>query len=113
MWRILAIGLVFALAACQQEEAALDSGLEGYDPHSVEIERNACAERGGRFGRGGLAGTFVCYEETRDGNQSCSVGSDCEGVCLARSRTCSPIKPLFGCNDVLTNAGRLTTVCSN
>lgn len=113
MWRILVFGLILGLAACQQKDAPLASGLDGYDPHAVEIQRNECAESGGRFGQGGLTGTFVCYEDTADANKSCSVGSDCDGECLARSRTCAPVKPLVGCNDVLTNAGRLTTVCTN
>ncbi len=113
MWRIFVIAFVFGLAACQQEDEPLASGLDGYDPHSVDTQSNECAERGGRFGQGGLTGTFVCYEKTRDANKSCSASSDCEGECLARSRTCSPVTPMFGCNDVLTNAGRLTTVCTN
>jgi len=113
MWRILAIVLVLGLAACQKEDAPLASGLDGYDPYGVETQRAECTERGGRFGQGGLTGTFVCYEITPDANKSCSAASDCDGVCLARSRTCSPVKPLTGCQDVLSNSGRMTTVCIN
>ena len=39
------------------------------------------------------------------------MGTDCDGMCLARSRTCSPIKPLFGCQDVLADNGTVGTVC--
>jgi hypothetical protein len=114
MWRIVAFALILGLSACQKEEnAPLDSGLAGYDPHMVENQRNECVERGGQFGAGGLTGTFVCYEETDDAKKSCRAASDCDGVCLARSGTCSPIKPLFGCNDVFTNSGLKTTVCIN
>lgn len=113
MWRALVLGLIFVLAACQQETEQLDSGLDGYDPHLIANQRKACAESGGRFGQGGLTGTFVCYENMKDANKGCRVASDCDGVCLARSMTCSPVKPLFGCNEVLTNAGLKTTVCLN
>lgn len=113
MWRALIICLIFVLAACQEKDQQLDSGLEGYDPHLIENQREACTKNGGRFGPGGLSGTFVCFETPKDANKPCSVASDCDGACLARSRSCSPIKPLLGCNDVLTNAGFVTTVCLN
>ena len=107
-----AIFVVFLmLAACQQDEPPLDSGLAGYDPNNLQIQRDACIKRGGRFGKGGLSGSLVCYENTRDANQTCSKGTDCEGFCLARSRTCAPVKPFFGCNEVLTNSGAHSTVC--
>jgi len=102
---------ILALTSCKPEEQRLDSGLEGYDPHLVEDQRAACLEKGGRFGKAGVAGTFLCYENTRDGYKSCQRGSDCEGLCLARSRSCAPVKPLFGCNDVLTDNGLVSTVC--
>ena len=102
---------LIALVGCKQEPPKLDSGLKGYDPDLIETERAACAERGGRFGQGGFAGSFLCYEETRDANKACRRESDCEGLCLARSRSCAPIKPLFGCNEILTEAGFPATVC--
>ena len=102
---------LLALVACKAEEPKLDSGLAGYDPHLVDIERNSCLKKGGRFGSGAATGTFLCYENTPDANQSCSKASDCEGLCLARSRTCAPVKPLFGCNEVLSENGSTATVC--
>lgn len=113
MWRTATIGLILSLAACQQSDVPLSSGLDGYDPHLVDIRRAECTERGGRFGSGGLTGTFVCYENTDDANKSCSAASDCEGLCLATSRSCAPVKPLFGCNEILTNSGAKTTICIN
>ncbi len=37
--------------------------------------------------------------------------SDCQGECLARSRTCAPIRPLFGCNAVLMDNGAEVNLC--
>ena len=102
---------LLVLAACQIEPDVQDTGLAGYDPNLIENQRAACEARGGRFGAGGAEGSFVCYENTRDANQSCSSGLDCEGLCLARSQTCSPVKPFFGCHEVLSNSGARSTVC--
>ena len=113
MWRAAILVLCGFLLACQQQNASVDTGLEGYDPHQVDIQRAACVKHGGRFGAGGLSGSYVCYEPTRDANKRCSSASDCDGMCLARSRTCTPVKPLFGCNEVLTISGRVTKVCIN
>ncbi len=103
--------LTVALSGCREEPRTLDSGLEGYDPDLVDIQRASCLKRGGRFGGGAGEGTFICYETTRDGNKSCRAADDCEGVCLARSRSCAPIKPLLGCNEVLGVNGATSTVC--
>ncbi|MGB3314287.1 MAG: hypothetical protein WBB85_07725 [Albidovulum sp.] len=108
---VLIILASLALASCKGEEQKLDSGLAGYDPHLVDTARAACLKKDGRFGAGSASGTFVCYENTRDANKSCSKSSDCEGLCLARSQSCSPIKPLPGCNEVLTDNGTIATVC--
>ncbi len=71
-----------------------------------------CEGQGGRFGtRPGGGEDRVCYRTPSDANTSCSVGTDCEGLCLARSRTCAPVVPLFGCNDVITDSGLPATVC--
>ncbi len=99
------------LAGCKPEPPKLDSGLEGYDPDLVQTSRAACLKKDGRFAPAGPGGGLICYENTRDANKSCSRESDCEGLCLARSRTCAPVKPLFGCNEVLTDSGRAATIC--
>ena len=77
----------------------------------LEQQREICEARGGRFGGAPGNATKVCYIEPKDANQACSRASDCEGHCLARSRTCAPIIPLFGCNEVLMEGGRPATVC--
>ena len=108
---ISSIVALLVLTACQQEAVLPDTGLAGYDPHAVETRRADCEKRGGRFGTGGLSGGLVCFETPRDANKSCSKSTDCEGECLSRSRTCSPIKPLYGCQDVLTSTGKTTKLC--
>ena len=53
----------------------------------------------------------ACVFPTRDSGKRCERESQCEGVCLARSGTCSPVKPLYGCNEVLQDNGARATLC--
>lgn len=71
----------------------------------------ACERGGGSWSRAGAADVFACVRRTRDGGQSCTRSTQCEGPCLARSRTCSPVTPLFGCNEILQGDGSRTTLC--
>jgi hypothetical protein len=52
-----------------------------------------------------------CIRQTRDGGKQCDSKTDCQGECLARSRTCAPIQPLFGCNAVLMDNGAEVSLC--
>jgi hypothetical protein len=61
-----------------------------------------------RVGTGELR---TCVFTTRDGGKQCNRESQCEGVCLARSGTCSPVKPLLGCNEILQDNGARVTLC--
>ncbi len=107
---ILTIAALLLLAACQlEEEPVLTPGAFG--PDLAARAEAQCIDRGGRWGKGGLSGTFVCYEDTRDANQTCDSAQDCEGICFARSRTCSPVKPIFGCHDILNALGAEATLC--
>ena len=111
MKTLISIGLFLVLAACQHEVEPPDFGLAGFDPHMIENQTEACVQRGGRFGQGATEGTFVCYENTADANKQCTASSDCDGLCLARSGTCSPITPFFGCHEVLGRLGARSTLC--
>ena len=71
----------------------------------------SCEDDGGTWARAGAGGGMACIYSTRDGGQRCDAKDDCDGECLARSRTCSPIKPLFGCNAVLMDNGAEVTLC--
>ena len=73
-------------------------------------QRRDCAAQGGQLQPRG-AGLFVCARNTRDSGQRCSANAECEGLCLARSATCAPFTPLFGCHEVLLAPGVRVTQC--
>ena len=102
---VLAVTLL-ALAGCNEDAAELPPAGE-----ELVAQRAAqCEAKGGRWGEG-LKGTMTCFQKTRDANDPCETKNDCEGFCLARSRSCAPVTPLFGCNDVLGVGGAESTVC--
>ncbi|MGL4236479.1 hypothetical protein [Tabrizicola sp.] len=71
----------------------------------------ACEKKKGKWAKVGKANSRACVFTTRDSGKRCERESQCEGVCLARSGTCSPIKPLYGCNEILQDDGRRVTLC--
>jgi hypothetical protein len=99
------------LIACEEEERAGDIAAGTFDPGLADRQRGLCEAEGGRWGVGGSANRFVCYTTTKDANQQCSTSGDCEGHCLARSRTCAPFTPFFGCHEVLDSGGARQTLC--
>jgi hypothetical protein len=70
----------------------------------------ACEKRKGRWlkVKGDLR---TCVFQTKDGGKRCERESQCESVCLARSRTCAPMKPLYGCHEILQDNGARVTLC--
>lgn len=74
-------------------------------------EQIACERRSGTWAKVGKSSGRSCVQRTRDAGQQCRRETDCEGRCLARSGTCAPLKPLFGCNDILQADGRQVTLC--
>ncbi len=78
-------------------------------PKSPEEIR--CGKKGGAWLGAGKTGAQACVKPTRDGGRHCRRQSDCEGLCLARSATCAPVQPLFGCNDILQDNGLQVTLC--
>ena len=78
-------------------------------PASPEEAR--CLKTGGTWASAGQSGAKACVTLTRDGGKTCTRQSQCEGYCLARSGTCAPITPMFGCNDILQDDGREVTLC--
>ena len=106
----LAVVLLAVVTACQPGGEAPTTDLSGFDPDQAQRERQACVADGGAWSR--VASTvFTCVRQTRDGGQACQAAGDCEGICLARSGTCAPLTPIFGCNEVLTENGRRVTLC--
>jgi hypothetical protein len=88
-------------------KADLDAAPE---PPKSDAER-ACEKKRGIWSKVGKGELRACVFMTRDSGKSCDRESDCEGVCLARSRSCSPVRPLFGCNDILQDNGSRATLC--
>lgn len=108
--RLLSLGapLIFlALAGC------IDDGAEEgrLPPTQTEAAEATCLAEGGEWISRGPARMF-CERQTRDGGASCQTSSDCETVCLARSRTCAPVTPLLGCHQVLGRSGSVSTLCT-
>ncbi|KEO60918.1 hypothetical protein [Thioclava indica] len=110
---IMAVGL--ALTGCKPLE-----GLSGADQSTQlplvgqekqDVSKFNCLAKGGSWAQ--YQGGYFCQHRTKDGGKFCRSGSDCEGVCLARSQSCAPVKPLQGCNDILTEAGYPMNACVN
>lgn len=100
--------LAFLATACMPQPGG---DLPPVGAELVAQEKARCERGGGIWGRGGAGGGFVCFQRTRDANQSCTRESDCQSFCLARSRTCAPLVPFLGCHDVLTDNGTRAMVC--
>ena len=103
-----AVLVVLALAACQTEAG---DGLPPVGAAAVDAARAACERRGGTFAPGGTSGALTCFTTPRDAGRQCRTADDCSSACLARSRTCAPLAPLFGCNEILTATGARVTQC--
>lgn len=102
--------MVIVLVSC--EEDSTDATVsESIFPDVLKQAREACEAEDGRWGTAINRDLFVCYKDQPDANQSCRAEGDCAGFCLARSRTCSPVTPFFGCHQVLSRAGLPQTVC--
>jgi hypothetical protein len=80
-------------------------------PPPASPEQARCIRSGGTWATAGKSGAKACVTLTRDGGKACTRQSQCEGYCLARSGTCAPITPMFGCNDILQDDGREVTLC--
>ena len=74
-------------------------------------EELACVRKGGKWSVAGKAGGMSCVHMMRDAGKSCRKKRDCEGDCLARSNSCAPVAPLFGCNEILQDNGAMVTLC--
>lgn len=70
----------------------------------------ACEKKGRMWGKID-SGAYACVSRTKDAGKRCERESQCDGVCLARSGTCSPFKPLYGCNEILQDNGARVTLC--
>ena len=96
-------------------DAALDAAAIAAAPPPPQPVKSptqiACEKKGGHFTPTGANGTMTCVYQTRDAGKRCGKAGDCQGLCLARSRTCSPFTPVLGCQDILQQDGKLVTEC--
>jgi hypothetical protein len=71
----------------------------------------ACEKKGGTWFKIGNGGKRACVRQTKDAGKRCERESQCDSVCLARSNTCAPFKPMYGCNEILQDNGARVTLC--
>lgn len=87
-----------------------DLAVQVPEPPKSE-QQLACERKKGRWSPTGKGSLRVCVFNTRDAGKQCTRESQCEGVCLARSGTCSPVRPLLGCHEILQDNGARVTLC--
>ena len=97
--------------AAQPAPVATPVATEPEPPKSAE--QLLCEKSKGQWLSAGDSGANYCASLTRDGGKQCHRKGDCQGQCLARSGTCAPIMPLYGCNDILQQDGGAVTMCIN
>lgn len=108
------------LGAAADEEGAPPVGpaVDAPAPQAAAVvvksaQHLACEARGGRWSSAGSTAASFCQTVTRDAGKSCRAASDCTGYCLAKSRSCAPVTPMFGCHEILNDSGRMLTECIN
>jgi hypothetical protein len=94
------------------DAVAVEEAAPELPPALKSAAQKKCERGGGSYvAVGGNKDFRTCVKRTRDANKSCDEDSDCQGKCLARSRTCAPIDPLLGCNDILNDYGLVLREC--
>jgi hypothetical protein len=105
-----AMALAFGLLACKPlAPAGGGADLPAVGQARVDEIHAACVKSGGSFLP--ESGAFICVTVPKDAGKSCRKASDCESACLARSGTCAPVKPLRGCEEILTESGIAVRQC--
>lgn len=100
-----------AVDPAKQPSAPAVTELEVVEKPPLSPEELACIKKGGTWSGAGFAGAKACVKLTRDGGKSCKREKDCEGYCLAKSKTCAPVTPMFGCNEIVQDNGMVVTLC--
>lgn len=108
---VLCAALLAACVPATGPDSAAGPEAGTFGPDLVDTRRTACEARGGRWAAAGGADRFVCFTTPADAGRSCESAGDCSSVCLARSRTCAPVTPFFGCHEVLNARGARQTLC--
>lgn len=105
-----AAAVAAAVAVAVAPASPADAAAPPTPPEPKSEAQLACERKKGSWSAAGK-GFKSCVFRTRDGGKTCDAEADCDGLCLARSGTCSPVKPLFGCNEILDSIGRKVTLC--
>lgn len=105
---LLGLALALGLAACIPGRV---NQPEPVGQAKVDLLHAQCIKAGGNFVRDKNTALFTCIGRPRDAGKICSKESDCQSACLARSRTCAPVLPLRGCNEILTESGLAVMQC--
>lgn len=106
MRRLAAVAVLLALAGCVEE----DDGVYAGKPLTA-AERAECTAKGGTPGYGGIFPDEVCFLPESDAGKACTKATDCSGMCLAETKTCSKVTPMFGCIPFLDETGQEMTIC--
>ena len=104
----IGLGAMLALwtgAAGQAATHKMPPPPEGMDP-ALEAD---CAAQGGRIVIG--IGGPVCGLPEPDAGAACTSSDECSGFCLAETRSCSPIRPFFGCHALYEEGKGDVTIC--
>lgn len=95
------------------EAATAGAAQPAATPAPSSPEEAACIDQGGAWARAGETGAMSCVFPMKDAGKACSKESDCESQCLARSNSCAPMWPMFGCTDVIQDNGAVVALCLN
>lgn len=103
-----------AVAVATGEAAATPApkpDLEAIPVTPKSEKQLACEKKKGRWAKVGKGDARACVFLTRDSGKRCTKESQCDSLCLARSGTCAPYKPMYGCNEILQDNGARVTLC--
>lgn len=100
-----------ALKAGSIANAAAPASQAPAAPAPKSAQEAACIAEGGLWGGVGNTGAQACIRPAKDAGKSCRKESDCSSQCLARSRSCAPFWPIFGCTEVVQNDGAVVNLC--
>jgi hypothetical protein len=103
---LAATALLLTLVGCVEEADDVYTGKP-----LTAAERAECTARGGTPGYGGIFPDEVCFLPEPDAGKACTKATDCLGMCLAESQTCSKVTPMFGCFDFLDETGQQLAIC--
>ena len=69
-----------------------------------------CIKEGGSYDPKGMLQVYMCNMPAKDFGKSCTDSSECEGMCLSETKSCSKDTINFGCINILEE-GNPVTIC--